>query len=91
MKMYINDDRFDAERARFYSSEILLALKFLHRKGIIYRYHIFVYQVLSVVCGYIFTVTHHTDFKLKKNIPHFGAPPSPTIISRLDRVAFFRM
>eukprot|EP00095_Tigriopus_kingsejongensis_P005455 maker-scaffold224_size251237-snap-gene-1.54 protein:Tk05455 transcript:maker-scaffold224_size251237-snap-gene-1.54-mRNA-1 annotation:"hypothetical protein DAPPUDRAFT_309380" len=29
--------RFEAERARFYSAEILLALKFLHRKGIVYR------------------------------------------------------
>ena len=26
--------RFDLERARFYSAEILLALKFLHKKGI---------------------------------------------------------
>ncbi|XP_059078649.1 uncharacterized protein LOC131877095 isoform X2 [Tigriopus californicus] len=29
--------RFDLERARFYGAEILLALKFLHRKGIVYR------------------------------------------------------
>ena len=29
--------RFDVDRARFYSAEILLALKFLHRKGIVYR------------------------------------------------------
>ena len=29
--------RFDTDRARFYSSEVLLALKFMHRKGIVYR------------------------------------------------------
>ena len=29
--------KFDLERARFYAAEILLALKFLHRKGIVYR------------------------------------------------------
>jgi len=29
--------RFDTERARFYSAEIVCALKFLHRKGIVYR------------------------------------------------------
>ncbi len=29
--------RFDVDRARFYAAEIWLALKFLHRKGIVYR------------------------------------------------------
>ena len=29
--------RFDLDRARFYSAEVLLALKFLHKKGIVYR------------------------------------------------------
>jgi len=29
--------KFDLDRARFYAAEILLALKFLHRKGIVYR------------------------------------------------------
>ncbi|XP_023240968.1 putative protein kinase C delta type homolog isoform X2 [Centruroides sculpturatus] len=29
--------RFDQDRARFYSAEIVCALKFLHRKGIVYR------------------------------------------------------
>ena len=29
--------RFDTERARFYSAEIVCALKFLHQKGIVYR------------------------------------------------------
>lgn len=32
-----NSKRFSVDRARFYSSEILLALEFLHSKGIIYR------------------------------------------------------
>lgn len=29
--------RFDTERARFYSAEIVCALRFLHQKGIVYR------------------------------------------------------
>ena len=29
--------RFETDRARFYAAEIFLALKFLHRKGIVYR------------------------------------------------------
>ena len=29
--------KFDLERAKFYSAEILLALRFLHKKGIVYR------------------------------------------------------
>ncbi|XP_022240999.1 putative protein kinase C delta type homolog, partial [Limulus polyphemus] len=29
--------KFDQERARFYAAEIVIALKFMHRKGIIYR------------------------------------------------------
>jgi len=29
--------RFDTERARFYSAEIVCALRFLHKKGIVYR------------------------------------------------------
>lgn len=30
--------KFDEDRARFYSAEIILALLFLHNRGIIYRY-----------------------------------------------------
>lgn len=29
--------RFDEERARFYAAEILLAVEYLHKQGIIYR------------------------------------------------------
>lgn len=29
--------KFDEDRARFYSAEIILALLFLHNRGIIYR------------------------------------------------------
>jgi hypothetical protein len=30
--------KFDEPRSRFYSAEVVLALMFLHRHGIIYRY-----------------------------------------------------
>ena len=30
--------KFDEARARFYASEVTLALMFLHRHGVIYRY-----------------------------------------------------
>jgi novel protein kinase C epsilon type len=30
--------KFDENRARFYSAQVILALIFLHKNGIIYRY-----------------------------------------------------
>jgi serine/threonine protein kinase len=41
--------KFDLERARFYSAEIMLALKFLHKKGIVYRYLLF-YDLSTYTC-----------------------------------------
>ena len=49
--------KFDLERARFYSAEILLALKFLHKKGIVYRY----------VINYLFTHDIHTVTRAMAN------------------------
>ena len=31
--------RFEENRAKFYAAEILTALKFMHKKGIVYRYN----------------------------------------------------
>jgi hypothetical protein len=36
------------ERAKFYSSEVLLALKFLHKKGIVYRFGTKKFQYLNI-------------------------------------------
>ena len=33
--------KFDETRARFYSAEVTLALQYLHRHGVIYRYNLF--------------------------------------------------
>jgi novel protein kinase C epsilon type len=33
--------KFDENRSRFYSAEVILALMFLHKNGIIYRFELF--------------------------------------------------
>ena len=36
--LHIQREQFTPRRAKFYAAEVLLALEFLHRNGIIYRY-----------------------------------------------------
>ena len=43
--------KFDLDRAKFYAAEILLALKFLHRKGIVYRYAAFWFTIFFHMWG----------------------------------------
>jgi novel protein kinase C epsilon type len=43
--------KFDEARARFYASEVTLALMFLHRHGVIYRYEecfFFIYEYIFI-------------------------------------------
>ena len=44
LMLHIQREQFTPRRAKFYAAEVLLALDFLHRSGIIYR---------SVPCQYI--------------------------------------
>lgn len=45
--------KFDENRARFYSAEVTLALMFLHKNGIIYRYiFLFIVYFLKIKTVY---------------------------------------
>lgn len=53
--------KFDEARSRFYAAEVTSALMFLHRNGVIYRYHIHTH-VLHI----LFTCTVHIHDNKKK-------------------------
>src|SRR5688500_15163699 len=55
--------RFDEHRARFYAAEIVCALKFLHRRYIIYRYFGFLLLPLFIC----FFLRKFISFKSLKN------------------------
>lgn len=40
--------KFDETRSRFYACEIIIALQFLHSKGIIYRFELSHFEILQV-------------------------------------------
>lgn len=41
--------KFDEPRARFYAAEVTLALQFLHRHGVVYRYVKFRLDILLLL------------------------------------------
>jgi hypothetical protein len=41
--------KFDESRARFYSAEVILALQFLHRHGVIYRLEVVTLKYFGIV------------------------------------------
>lgn len=42
LMLHIQREQFTPRRAKFYAAEVLLALEYFHKEGIVYRYVIFV-------------------------------------------------
>ena len=68
LMLHIQREQFTPRRARFYAAEVLLALEFLHRCGIIYR-DLKLDNILLTLDGHIKVA----DYGLCKEGMHYGA------------------
>jgi serine/threonine protein kinase len=51
LMLHIQRKQFSLRQAKFYASEVLLALEYFHKNGIIYRSATFVFPWLTVLNG----------------------------------------
>lgn len=56
LMLHIQRKQFSLRQAKFYASEVLLALEYFHANGIIYRY-VYIFDFFSCELEYNFSVT----------------------------------